>query len=419
MQAADASATQSAYFAQLDGVAYRLKLNPPDRLANSFHEVLSARLLNDIGLRFNPASAWVVDKSALWVASQVIPGALDVGPYVMAAAAEQIRKPGLVTAMITMEMTHYKALERGAAALRASDKIRPLLEQFPKGGFDSLSPADHQALQPLRDASRQMLQAQERIMDLLPQGPALRSNLLMASYAGEVVAEWDFLNHNRFNTMVHEQAGRIRVQTVDRGVSGLVGFGGGLKRDGAHQANQPARISDPYASTEGAGAPYLPAHFSPRDMDFATPSASVGLIGDVPRSASSAFIFRDVIPNERENLQADTGPGPRQLVVSPAGLPTEAMQVAWLLKHNAKPHQIRDSVAAVFEECRKSPVTRAMLQPSVTGAQDADALAAVYSKRIANIVERAEQGDALNRWANTHRSEARSILLDKQLTGPL
>ncbi|EJM97634.1 hypothetical protein [Herbaspirillum sp. YR522] len=380
---------------------------------------MSARLLNDIGLRFNPASAWVVDKSSLWVASRVIPGALDVGPYVLAAATEQARKPGIVAAMITMELTRYNELKDKVAALRASDPIRPLLEQFPKGGFERLSPADHQALQPLRDASRQMLQLQERMIDLLPQGAALRSNLLMASYAGEVVAEWDFLNQDRFNTMVCEQAGRISVQTVDRGVSGPVGFGGGFMRDSAHQANQPARVSDPYAITEGAGAPYPSALFSPRDMDFATASPSVGLIGDVPRSASSAFIFRDVVPNERENLQADTGPGPRQVLVSPAGQPTEAMQVAWLLKHNAKPHQVSESIAAVFDECRKHPVTRAMLHPSVTGAEDADALAAIYSKRIGSIIERAEQGDALNRWANTHRSQARSILLDKELTGPL
>ena len=294
-----------------------------------------------------------------------------------------------------------------------------MLEQFPKGGFERLGPADHEALQPLRDASRRMLQCQERMVDLLPQGAALRSNLLMASYAGEVVAEWDFLNHDRFNTMVHEQAGRLTVQTVDRGVSGPVGFGGGFMRDSAHQANQPARVSDPYATTEGAGAPYPSGLFSPRDMDFAAPSPSVGLIGDVPRSASSAFIFRYVVPNERENLQADTGPGPRQVVVSPAGLPTEAMQVAWLLKHNAKPHQVRDSIAAVFDACRKHPVTRAMLHSSVTGAEDADALAAIYSKRIGNIIERAEQGNALNRWANTYPSQARRILLDKELSGPL
>ena len=111
VRAADASATQSAYYAQLGGIDYRVKLNPPDRLTNSFHEVLSARLLNDIGLRFNPASAWVIDNSSLWVASRVIPGALDVGPYVLAAANEQARKPGLVAAVITMDLTNYNELQ--------------------------------------------------------------------------------------------------------------------------------------------------------------------------------------------------------------------------------------------------------------------------------------------------------------------
>ncbi|KAF1035357.1 MAG: hypothetical protein GAK35_04210 [Herbaspirillum frisingense] len=416
-QAAGAGATQSAYFAELDGVAYRVKLNPPDRLTNTFHEVLSARLLNDIGLHVNPPSAWVVDEGEIWVASRVIPNARDLGPYLLHAAGEQATRPGKPGREAGEALARYRELDGLKQSLSASDAIRPLLEKYRKGGFDQLTASEHAALQPLRDVARHMLQVQEQILDLLPQGRALRSSLLTAAYAGEVVGEWDFLNDLRFNTMVYQdEAGGIHVQTVDRGVSGPVGFGGELKEKCEERANQPAKISDPYASANAAESFYLPGMFSRRDMDFRKPSPSAGLIGSIPRSASSAFIFKDVIRNEREHLvlQPDTGSKAR---LAPQGMPEEALQVAWLLKHRADPQMVARSIAAACNECRRHPATRAMLRPEVMGAADARALAALYNARIQAIIARAEEGGALNRWANRNPAQARRILMDGALGG--
>lgn len=419
-QAADSTATQSAYFATLNGVDYRLKLNPPDRLTNTFHEVLSARLLNDIGLKFNPSSAWVTDGGALWVASRVIPGARDVGPFLLDAAKTLVNKGGDHPALAG-HLERYAQLERQAATLANSEALAPLLRQHKKGGFDQLSADEHTALQPLRDTHRQMLREQESLLDHLPQGAALRSSLLMAAYAGEVVGEWDFLNHARFNTMVHDDGlGGLRVQTVDRGVSGLVGFGGQLKSNNSSAANQPARIDDPYATqaaTDQPGAHYLLDHFARKDLAFEHTSPSFGLIGAIPRSASSAFIFRDVIRAERDNLHLGSGPGGRAARVAPAGVPEEALQVAWLLKHRAQPDQIAASIGAACTECRNHPVTRNLLTRPVMGAHDETDLARMYSDRIGGIVARAEQGGTLARWADKNPVKAQQILAAAELKG--
>lgn len=407
--AASAAATQDAFWATgPDERVYRLKRYPPERAGNTCHEFLSAYILHALGLPYSPqlllASAPAAAGAAageLWLASPLIAGSKDVGPFLVEDGLAHVAPE--YAAAYARELGRHGRAAAAAAAERQRPEVQALLQRYPKGGFAALTLPQHELLQPLRRHERAALRCQDRMLELLP--PGYRSALRYAFYASEVVGEWDFWNHRRYNTVIglDGRGGQPRASTVDRGVSGLIGFGGRFKRDSLAAANQPARIDDPYAEVPTPRCPggYRPANVVPADLDFTRVAPSFGLIGAIPRGAVSAPLLREVVRNERE-LQGDrAGPGLRP--------PDEALEIAARLAA-LPPGHLRQHLEALFAIAAAHPdaAVRRLFTPAVSGVSGAVELARLYEARLRAIVARAERNGELARWRQRRRNRAQA-----------
>jgi hypothetical protein len=371
------SATQEAFWAHdASGQRYRLKRNPPERLLNTFHEVMSARLLHTVGLPVSPPTSWVLGPcGAIWIASPVVKGAKDLGLFLIEEGGKHV---GLSQKIKYQHLlSQYEHCKVETNALRESPSMQGVLGAYQKGAFNRITDAHHQVLQPLRDHERQLLQLQDKMFALLP--PKFHSALLSAAFASEVVGEWDFLNHARFNTVVAvDKHGEVNVQTVDRGVSGLVGFSGKLKSDNDQEVRVPALVDDPYAGHQKSAlqshSPYGSIDRRMGDLDFTQVPRSFGQIGALPRAGPMAFLFKQTIIAEREGL---------------APAPQEALEVAKQLK-SINPALIFNCVQQAYDDAQKHQhvALKNLFSPAGTGVSDAEELAALYQARINAIIAR-------------------------------
>jgi len=374
------TSTQEAFMA-LDalGNAYRLKINPPNRQINTFHEVISSRILHELGLPFSPLTSWVIDKNnQVWIASPIVPDAKDIGPFLIDEGIKYVESSD--KEKYERLISDYKKQKANSAELRKSPVVKEVLETYKKGEFDKVSDAHHAILQPLRDSERKALNKQDKMFELLPS--KFHSAVLTAAFASEVVGEWDFLNHARYNTMiVVNEDGNVNVQTVDRGVSGLVGFAGKLKSNNKNESLIPALVDDPYSGhlkdNIGSYSPNSSISDKMGDLDFTKISRSFGQIGSIPRSSSMAFVFKPIIKAERENQNY---------------CPVEARDIAEYLKR-VEPSKISKLIEHAYEEVERENLTELkdfFLMSSIETDKKSK-LADMYNLRIKAIIERAER----------------------------
>lgn len=408
--AKEGASTQAAHYrADADGKRYRLKCNA-NRPGVTFHEVFASRLLDAIGFSCAPKAALVSHSAGklgaapgdVWIASPELRGFEDVGPFLVRSGIAHV-DPSSKAAYQTHVATHQGAIGQ-AHALLEEPAVKALMHGYSKGGIDKLDARQHADLQPLRDCYRRALQAQDRMFELLP--AAFRRELLRAFYASEIVANWDFLNHERANTGFTVRDGSVRAHTVDFGNSGPIGFGGKLKAESLAAARQPARIDDPHLHAGAPLAPtgYLCSHLDERDVQFTTVSRSFALVGQLPRSAVFARFLAAVIRLERDSDAS--------VRVSRAA-PDEALEVAWHL--SKLPRGCVSRFARQFFEQGRAHADRAiaaLFDPATTAFRDSDALAQAYQQRIDGIVDRAMRGDQLRRWATRNPERAARIAHD-------
>ena len=380
------SATQEAFWAQNQaGEKYRIKQNPPTRMMNTFHEVVSARVLNVIGFSCSPCTSWVPDHSGkIWVASPVVEG-MDVGKFLLENGLKHCDQKSAKKYQNLVKS--YEENERFIDTLKSTPAVERLLAKYPKGGVTELTDKDHEILQPLRDAYRENLKLQEKMYDFLPR--PIKSELAKSLYMSEIVGEWDFLNHSLYNTLISAKDKDVSVRVVDRGVSGLVGFGGLPKRDNSELAMHPARIDDPYL--KGGTSSIYPHHSIDArlgDLDLTRPSKTNGLIGSIPRSSVYAFVLKDVVKNEADGYKSS---------------PAEFLDVALHLKH-LDDGVIQDffNDLAIHLENHSSPEIRKLASPEVTGVSNIRDLGFIYTQRISLLIERANQNNELDRWERSN-----------------
>ena len=400
-----ASSQKSFYATHADGTRFRLKYNE-DRPGITVHEIIAANLLNAIGFTQAPKTALVSDAGGKFgspdmvrIASPKLPGFKDLGLFLvgLGGIGDKAKEAKGIDYVAADDVAAYKAhLRTYHKTLRTIEKRKaddPALAALcRKGHYDKLTPAQHALLQPLRDLHRKALQEQEKMFDLLPD--AFRHELLLAFYTAEIVASWDFFNHDRANSGYAFDGNAISGHTVDHGNSGPNGFNGRRKADSLASANLPARTDDPYAKKDGS---YPQNRLQAADTDLTRISPSFANMG-LPRSPVMAFLLKPTILAERSRETPGAAVFP---------LPNEALEVAWRLQQLPR-HYVQGVVAAIYAQGRShaDPAVRRLFDPGTTGYAGPEALADDYQQRIDALVARAEAGGRLARWADRHRERA-------------
>jgi hypothetical protein len=398
----EGASTQAAqYMTDREGNRYRLKCNA-DRPNVTFHEVFAAQMLNVMGFSGVPAARFVSDytdkedRSAgeVWIASPQVEGFTDLGPFLVGSGKQYVSE-NQKTAYQQHLDAYHAAQGRARQILSGEGPAAQLMKGYRKGGVSELDETQHAALQPLRDEYRAGLQAQERMLALLP--PQFHDALLRAFYTSEVVGNWDFLNHDRANTGFSIQGGMVRSHTVDFGNSGPIGFGGKTKPASIATARQPARKDDPYLRA----TTYPHETLSMADVETRAVSRTYGAVGQIPRSAVSAHILAPAIVQERERNSVDEP-------IDTA--PPQALEVAWHLK-SLPSVLVRQFAAAFFDKGSNhaDPAIRALFSPQTTGFANSEALAEEYEARVKDIVDRAQKGGQLRRWVTRNPDLAAEI----------
>jgi len=404
----EGASTQAAHYrADNEGNRYRLKFNK-DRPQVTFCDVFVPRFLESIGFPDEPAAAFVCDPhnqlgkgaGAVWIASPELPGFKDVGAFLVESGIHHV-EPDLRAAYTQHLDNHTRQMEQ-VQALIAQPEIKALLERYPKGGFDQLDESEHTLLQPLRDCYLKALQAQDKMLPLLP--PVFSRLLLRKFYMNEIIGNWDFENHDRANTGYTVNNGTVRVHTVDFGNSGPIGYGGKFKHESGKSAMQPARVDEPAARIPNKLMPsgYGQSNFFlEQDLHFETVSRTFGGLGQLPRSSVLGGLLAPVIVAEREHDPSDG---------RPHTAPDEALEIAWHLTQ-LPPDRGARFTEQMFEQGLNHPdyAIRRLFSKKYTGYPDGAALAHAYQQRIDGIIARAQEGGQLERWAARNPERAAEI----------
>ncbi len=388
---------------------YRCKLNE-NRPRNTFSDVVMPQMMvHAYGFDDVPQPVFLVDNDnrlgkgsdAVWVASPMVSGFKDWGPFLVESGARHV-EPHNRDAYAAHLRDHADA-SRSAQELRKTPDIAGLMTRFPKGGFDKLDQSGHETLQPLRDRSRDALQRQDRMLELLPD--EFNRALASAFYLGEVPGNWDLANHERANTgFVIDDEG-VHAPTVDWGnTAPVAGFGGNLKRDSQRAANQPARVDEPYARVPDALTPsgYMQDFLRDDDLKYENPSKTFGAIGGIPRAAVLGGLQRPVIESEREFEPASR---------TRHDAPDAALAVAWQLSR-APGTRVERVVEQIFAlatgENLPASVTQ-LFSEKTTGYANAGAFAKAQNDRTKALIARAKEGRQLERWVEKNPERAAEI----------
>lgn len=407
----EGASTQEAHYLRdnATGTLYRFKLNEK-RPRNTFSDVVMPQLMvHAYGFDDVPLPILVVDNDnrlgkgndEVWVASPMIPGFKDWGPFLVESGADHV-EPHARDAYAGHLRDHADA-SRNAQELRKTPDIARLMERFPKGGFDKLDQSEHETLQPLRNQSRHARQSEDRMLERLPD--EFSRALSSAFYQGEVPGNWDLANHERANTgFVIDDEG-VHAPTVDWGNTGPVaGFGGKLKRDSQHAANQPARVDEPYARVPDALTPsgYMQDSLRKDDLKYEEPSETFAALGRTPRATVLAGLQRPVIESERDHEPTSK---------TRHGAPDAALAVAWQLSR-APGTRVERVVEQIFaqgtDEKLPASVTQ-LFSEKTTGYPNAAAFANAQNDRTKALIARAKEGRQLERWVEKNPERAAEI----------
>jgi len=417
------------------GAQYRVKFNKYGAKA-SFEEVLSASILALIGVPHTPEVKVVAlserdGTTLLKIASRRVENFCDWGVFLLERG--QLWLSGAdresYDAVLARFAHHEDQIEK---LLEMRPDLRRELEQ-PKRAISELeAKSDLEfvsallSIQKLRAAQNA---ARAELLAMLP--ASFTEGLRRAFYAGEVVANWDFANHELANSgwvvsseqMLAGLPPRVDAISVDFGNSGLNGFKGLDKVDSKPFMREPARLDDAYftshavlnspvdareagrdeeasrrwvRSSVGAalqGATRAKDPVLERGADFESVSATFGLVGALPRSAVFSHLMKDVIDWDREGRLS-----------SP---PDPALEVAFRL-FCLPEGALESHVKAFHAAVRTLPHPFGQEAPE---ARESESIARQWGNRAKAIVGRAGEAE-IEAWRNRRPDVASRIELE-------
>ena len=396
---------EAAHMIDGAGNHYRVKSNKYGGAATT-QEVLSASVLSLLGFPHTPEARLVTgfqDAAAepkLRIASKMIPGFRDWGVFLERDAAAFFPEVSEARAAYEAALAKFNSAEADKhRLLQDNPAMSVALSRDAKRALKTVAGSD-QWLEPLRqyrDARFAQARAQDTMLSLLPE--SFKDALVRAFYVSEVVANWDFVNHERANTgwvipegaSLNEMSGPLVAVSVDFGNSGLNGFKGQDKAGSAHEMARAARFDDPYQAFEK-----LKLRSISGSASFENISASFGMVGFLPRSSVYAKLLESVIADEARS----GSPCP----------PAAAIEVAYRLSR--LPHgTIAKHVDAFFDAGSQHP------QQWIRDIFQADhGMGEVWQRRCDAILQRVPE-QVMGSWLE--RNGARAVEIRRELRAGL